>query len=207
MFANLRDRKLGEQGPMWKSLAGSCLSITDVRAESAARDLFHGIPHQTDNASTCEDAGGEPAVLEVRYLFAVQRLPWRLAIVFTDLSAPIVSVSWANTMTTAISASPIKAEVLGPDVSYGDLGLHRLLVPEGLEVVFPRPWPSELHIPGVALETEEAMAAVPELVRLGCNEYVATFDPDLGIVTKWISRFGNTTVTEITLNWTKALWS
>jgi hypothetical protein len=92
-------------------------------------------------------------------------------------------VAWADTATAVLDGSPAEARVIGPKVSYGDLGLRRMLHPAPLEAIVPKPWPSQLHIEGHLIEADMSVRVPP--VSLGVDFYEVAYDEDLDVLTMW----------------------
>ncbi len=122
--------------------------MRDVELEDLDRKRFPGRRNPDFDPVSYVNLSGRQLF---RVAFAIRRVPWRLAIVEveTDFAIPgmpreddVALVAWVGGLTTIIREDPPSAEVLGPDDgTRGDNSPGRLLQPEPLEAVAPRPGP------------------------------------------------------------------
>lgn len=177
---------------MWEVLCGTLEVVRDLRLEDLGRERFHRRRNPEFEPGRYVELSGRQLF---RVAFAARRVPWRLAMIKVEADYAISGmprdddvalVAWVGGLTAVIQGDPPVAELLGPDDgTFGDHSLGRLLQPEPLERVAPRPWARRLAFGGGTLETDEAMFAVPELITIGCDRYAGEFDRSLGILTSW----------------------
>ena len=119
--------------------------------------------------------------------FVARREPWRLSQI--ELTAPegddvaAAVVAWAGDATAVLAGDPPAQRVVGPNESWGDLGLRVLLEPAALEELVPLPWAERFAVPAGLLERD--LTLLPQLVSLGTDRYDVVYDGDLGVVTSW----------------------
>jgi hypothetical protein len=121
-----------------------------------------------------------------RAAFAAQRNPWRLAEVslssVDDQVSPAIA-SWADNATAVLRGSPAQQRLVGPNETWGDLGLRRMLEPDALEALVPKPWPAEFQVPGDAVERDLTLMA--DFVSLSSDYYAVSYNRDLDVLTTW----------------------
>jgi len=165
----------------WEALTG----VVEWWADEGIRDLGRGRFH----ASRGHKTGGPPlpegSIWTKRSAFVARRRPWRLAWVALGPvdEGDAAVLAWADEATAVLVGEPASQHVVGPNETWGDLGLRRMLEPGPLEVFVPKPWSENLRIEGRLLEDD--MTVVPEFVSLATDHYEATYDPQLEILTSW----------------------
>jgi hypothetical protein len=168
------------RAPLWHVLTGVC----EWWADEGIRDVGRARFHQARRPELSSAKGTPLDTISCRrVVFVARRDPWRLAQVDVAGRDACRLVAWADNATAVLDGSPAKAQVLGRKVSYGDLGLRRMLHPAPLEAIVPKPWSSQLCIEGQLLERD--MSVLPEFVSLGADFYEVAYDEDLDVLTAW----------------------
>ena len=168
----------------WQALTGVFEWRVDEGLRDVGRRRFHeagGLPDLARRGAVQRSA----LRLAVRWAFVARRHPWRLAVVSLrdqDAGSPAVT-AWADEATAVLKGAPAAQHVVGPNQSWGNLGLRRMLQPESLTTFVPPPWPASFRIRGDLLDGGPSVA--PEFTSLAVDHYEARFDPALGVVTAW----------------------
>jgi hypothetical protein len=166
----------------WDILAGTVEWWADERRRDVGRERFH----RTRGTAASSDVASPGTIDCTRAAFVAQRHPWRLSELTLDTSnddvAPAVT-SWAGEATAVLKGAPARQHLVGPQESWGDLGVRLLLIPAAIEALIPKPWAREFQIPGEVLERD--VSVLPELLSLGTGRYEVSYDGDLDIVTSW----------------------
>ena len=92
-------------------------------------------------------------------------------------------VSWADDATAVLKGDPVEQHVVGPDVTWGDLGLRQMLEPDALATLVGRPWASRFSVSGQLLDPDHGM--LPALISLASDHYEVACDPRLDVLTSW----------------------
>ena len=165
----------------WQVLAGQF----EWWADEARRDLGRRRYHAARGRVFAEEEPGETLAVDTRRVaFIVQRSPWRLGqIALGPEFNEAAIVAWADDATAVLAGSPATLRVLGPNETWGDLGLRRMLEPARLEAHVPRPWAATFRVDGALVDGD--LSAVPELVSLSTDHYEAAYDAALGVLTQW----------------------
>ncbi len=168
----------------WQALTG----VFEWRVDEGLRDVGRRRFHEAGGRPDLVRRGAvqrKALLLAVRWVFVARRHPWRLAVVNLrdqDTGSPAVT-AWADDVTAVLKGVPAAQHVVGPNQSWGNLGLRRMLEPESLTTFVPPPWPPSFRIRGDLLEDDSS--AAPEFTSLAVDHYEAGFDPALGVVTAW----------------------
>ena len=164
----------------WRALTGVCEWWSDENIRDVGRARFH-----QERGSTVSSAHTPLGTIDCsRVAFAAQRDPWRLAQVHVGgHDGRTAVVAWADEASAVLGGSPSDVRVIGPNESYGDLGLRRMLHPKPLEALVPKPWSPQLRIEGRLLEDD--MFALPEFVSLAADFYEVAYDAGLEVLTAW----------------------
>lgn len=167
----------------WTVVAG----IIEWWADEGLRDIGRGRFAAARGRSAVGEA--TPAGTDVdaaARAFVAGREPWRLSQI--ALTAPegddvAAVVAWAGDATAVLAGDPPAQRVVGPNESWGDLGLRALLEPAALEELVPPPWAERFAVPAELVERD--LALLPQLVSLGADRYDVAYDGDLGVVRSW----------------------
>lgn len=165
----------------WQLLAGQF----EWWADEALRNLGRRRYYAARGRVVAEEERGPALAMEVRPVaFVAQRSPWRLArIALQPQPDEAAIVAWADDATAVLAGSPATLRVLGPNETWGDLGLRRMLDPERLEALVPQPWSATFRVDGALVDGD--LSVVPELVSLSADHYEAAYDAALGVLTRW----------------------
>lgn len=170
------------RAPLWHVLTGVC----EWWADEGIRDVGRARFREARGTELSSAPGKRTPLGSIdcrRVAFVARRDPWRLAQVDVAGRDDCPLVAWADNATAVLDDSPAKARIIGPKISYGDLGLRRMLHPARLETIVPKPWSSQLRIEGQLLERD--MSVLPEFVSLGTDFYEVAYDEDLDVLTAW----------------------
>ncbi|HEV3000942.1 MAG TPA: hypothetical protein VGW75_09420 [Solirubrobacteraceae bacterium] len=171
-----------EEVMSWQVLVGAAHWWADEGLRELGRQRY-GEPR----GKRSSDAPAAPTTIdEVRMVFAAQRRPWRLTAIFVESSPDgeaTAIASWADGATAVLAGIPARQRVVGPNETWGDLALRRMLEPRAVEAFVPKPWSAEFRVPGGALDRD--LPALPELVTLAADHYEVSYDGDLDVMTRW----------------------
>jgi hypothetical protein len=168
------------RAPRWHALTGVCEWWADEGICDVGRARYHQARRPELSSGKVRPLG---TVDRRRVAFVARRDPFRLAQVDLAGRDACSLVASADNATAVLDGSPAKARVIGPKVSYGDLGLRRMLHPAALETIVPRPWPSQLHVEGHLMEADMSLWVPP--LSLGADFYEVAYDEDLDVLTAW----------------------
>lgn len=180
----------------WNVLAGLIEWWADEGLRDEGRRRFAGVRASTMSS----DDAPHGTVHHIRAAFLAQHQPWRLskvALSTTSRGTTPAVISWADEATAVLKGSPVERHVVGPDESWGDLGLHQVLDPTELERLVPRPWSAQFRIPGDVLERD--ISVLPELVSLGTDHYEISYDETLNVLTAWAAVIDGVVVQRLSL--------
>lgn len=164
----------------WRVLTGVC----EWWADEGIRDVGRARAHRARGTEAASARTPLGTIDASRVVFVARRDPWRLAqVCVSGRDAGPAVVAWADEAAAVLDGSPAEARVIGPQASYGDLGLRQMLHPAPLERIVPKPWSSRLRIEGHLLQRD--MFMLPELVSLAADFYELAYDADLGVLTAW----------------------
>lgn len=186
----------------WEVLAGA----VEWWADEGLRDVGRRRFHEARGKGVSSDAAPLGTVDRVRAVFVAQRRPWRLSEVALDTTNDEVTpavASWADEATAVLKGSPARQHVVGPEESWGDLGVRQMLVPTALEVLVPKPWTAEFRVPGEVLERD--VSVLPEFVSLGTDHYKVSYDADLDVLTAWTAVIDGAAAQRLVLSQTTSL--
>lgn len=169
----------------WQVLTGAVEWWADEGRRDVGRRRFHAARGKEYGPEEV-NSRGPVDVHQVRAVFAARRVPWRLAEVWLDSrdDRPAV-VSWADEATAVLKGNPAQQHTVEANESFGDLELRRMLEPEALETLVPRPWPAQFRVAGHLLEQDHFL--LPGLISLACDHYEVSYDADLDALTTWIA--------------------
>lgn len=166
----------------WSVLTGVVEWLADEGLRDLGRRRFHERQgrHRSDR-----DLLPRATIDQETAAFIARRTPWRLALLATDTTTPSRPevVAWADDATVVLNGRPASGRVLTPKESWGDMGARRLLCPDPLEQLIPRPWSPQFSLAGEVLEADTSV--LPEFVTLASDHYEITDDPDLDVLTSW----------------------
>jgi hypothetical protein len=185
----------------WDVLAGAVEWWADEGLREVGRRRFHEA-----RGTVSSDVAPLGSVDRVRAVFVAQRRPWRLSEVALDTTNDEVTpavASWADDATAVLKGGPARQHVVGPNESWGDLGVRQMLVPTALEVLVSKPWTAEFRVPGEVLERD--MSVLPEFVSLGTDHYEVSYDGDLDVLTAWTAVIDGTAAQRLVLSQTTSL--
>jgi hypothetical protein len=164
----------------WQVLTG----VVEWWADEGLRDI--GRLQRAGARSAPEHRTPSGTIDSTRAAFVAQRDPWRLSEItlgpHDDPATPAVT-SWADNATAVLTGIPARQHVVGPNETWGDLTVRRMLDPAALQSLVAKPWASRFEIPGELLERD--ITVVPELVTLASDRYEVTYNRELGILVTW----------------------
>ena len=178
----------------WEVLTGVVEWWADEGLRDVGRGRFHAArvpPQIVVKPGDDERLSGDATVRETpihlaRAVFAARRVPWRLTQISLgspeDDPGPVVA-SWADDATAVLKGSPAGQHWVEPNVTWGDLGLRRMLEPAALATLVARPWRARFRVAGHLVEGD--ISVVPEFVSLASDHYDVTHDGRLDILTSW----------------------